>query len=176
MKTYKKTVCIILILVFSILFCACAKNTNDERQLLRLHIRANSNSLVDQQVKLKVRDIVVSYLDTQLGHLDSYEKVKKEITKLLPQIQSKANKVLAECNMDYKAKAKLDNQYFPTRMYEDLVVESGYYDALIIELGSGQGDNWWCVIYPPLCYVEVQFGSGFRYKSKIKELIDKYFG
>ena len=68
---------------------------------------------------------------------------------------------------------KLNNEYFPTRAYDDLVLENGYYDALIIELGSGKGDNWWCVVYPPLCFADCT--QKIEYKSKFLEIINKIF-
>lgn len=176
MKTHKKAVIVLLILFFGIFFCACGENNSDERQLLRLHIRANSNSDIDQAVKLKVRDSVVAYLESELISIDDFELAKKEINKRKSEIKRIADKTLADNGFSYTASVSLNNEFFPTRMYESVVVESGYYDALIIQLGAGAGDNWWCVIYPPLCYVEATYGSGFRYKSKIKELIDLYFG
>lgn len=163
-------------MLFGIFLCACGNNNQGESQLLRLHIRAQSNSAADQAVKLKVRDSVVLYLESELKDVRDFETAKKEIDKRKGQIKQLADKVLNENGFTYRSTVTLSNEFFPTRMYEDLVVESGYYDALIILLGEGNGDNWWCVIYPPLCYVEAEFGGDFRYKSKIKELIDKYFG
>jgi stage II sporulation protein R len=166
---------IVFFVVFSINLLACGENKSDESELLRLHIRADSNSEADQAVKLKVRDKVVAYLDAELGEIDDFDTAKREISKRGSKIKSICDSVLQQNGFSYRATVSVRNEFFPTRMYETLVVESGYYDALIIELGSGKGDNWWCVIYPPLCYVEATYGSGFRYKSKIKELIEKYF-
>ena len=70
---------------------------------------------------------------------------------------------------NYRSRVIVCREYFPTRAYESVVVESGVYDALIIELGEGAGDNWWCVIYPPLCFVKSE-DDGVRYKSRIAEL------
>ena len=73
----------------------------------------------------------------------------------------------------YKSRAVLREELFPTRTYDNLTLESGFYDALIVELGEGKGDNWWCVVYPPLCFVES--GHGYVYKSKIVEIIKNFF-
>lgn len=173
MRTYKKLFIVIAVLVFCISFCGCAKNTDDG--LLRLHIRANSNNAADQAVKLKVRDEVVRYLDKELGGIDDLEVAISELNKRTGRIKEIADSVLTQNGFYYGADAHVVNEYFPTRMYEELIVESGYYDALIITLGAGAGDNWWCVIYPPLCYLEVTESNKVKYKSKIKELIDKYF-
>jgi stage II sporulation protein R len=68
------------------------------------------------------------------------------------------------------------NEKFPTRSYDGFVLEGGFYDALIIKLGAGEGDNWWCVVYPPLCFLEAEYtdGQGIKYKSKIFEIIENW--
>lgn len=158
-----------------IFLCGCGNNSTSEGQILRLHIRANSNSAADQAVKLKVRDAVVAYLEPRLSGANDVAEAKALAIGLTAELRRIGEEVLAAEGFGYGATARVCNEFFPTRMYDSLVVESGYYDALIIELGDGEGDNWWCVVYPPLCYLETTVGSGFRYKSKIKELIDKYF-
>lgn len=72
----------------------------------------------------------------------------------------------------YRSKASVREEEFPTRVYEDLTLDAGYYDALILELGSGKGDNWWCVVYPPLCFTGGE--CGYVYKSKILEIIESF--
>lgn len=170
---------IILLLIFvnSIIFSGCASHTiTEEYQLIRIHIRANSNGEKDQGVKLLVRDEITSYLETELKDVTDVTNAHEMISKRLTALMKIADAVLEKNGFTYKSKAKLNEEFFPTRSYEDIVVESGYYDALIIELGSGEGDNWWCVIYPPLCYLEAEANEGFSYKSKISEIFEKYFG
>ena len=91
----------------------------------------------------------------------------------LEEIEKVADSVLNENGFSYSSKAGVRNELFPTRKYDDLVLDGGYYDALIIELGDAKGDNWWCVVYPPLCFTGE--GQGYQYKSKIKEIIDNFF-
>lgn len=168
MRLCKKTVCILLsatiFLYFSFIFFACTDNNIYDGDLLRLHIRANSNSDTDQAVKLKVRDVVNEYISSNVDKT-SFEEAYREISNSLDALSAAATEVLKNEGFCYTAKARLDNEYFPTRKYDDVTVPDGYYDALIIELGTGTGDNWWCVIYPPLCY-----GEDFEYKSIFKEL------
>ncbi|MCH5163336.1 MAG: stage II sporulation protein R [Clostridiales bacterium] len=140
-------------------------NNRYDGELLRLHIRANSNSSADQGVKLKVRDSVNAYIEKNV-HKDTFEEAYADIGERLNAISRIAVEVLKANGFSYGARAYLSNEYFPSRQYADTVVEEGYYDALIIELGEAKGDNWWCVIYPPLCYGE---GDG-RYKSFFAEL------
>lgn len=143
---------------------------------MRIHIRADSNAAADQAVKLKVRDAVTAYLEPELETVGTFDAAYKAIEKRLRTIEAVADRVLEREGFSYRATAKLVNELFPARSYDGIIVESGYYDALILELGSGRGDNWWCVIYPPLCFLEAQAGDSVTYKSKLKELWDKYFG
>ena len=142
-------------------------------EYLRIHIRANSNQEIDQEVKYKVKDAVIKFLTPKIAECKTKELAEKLLTDNLNNIESVANETLVKNGFNYVAKANVKNELFPTRKYENLVLDGGFYDALIIELGSGKGDNWWCVVYPPLCFVDT--GTGYVYKSKIKQIIDDFF-
>lgn len=173
-NTVIKYISAILGLLLGIICVACVDNNSiSERELLRLHIRADGNDDVAQSVKLKVRDDVVDYLARECGEAETFEEAYKAISARLDVLKRIADRRLKLEGANYAAEVKLTREYFPTRSYGNKVFESGYYDALIINLGSGKGNNWWCVIYPPLCYLEAD--GDFVYKSKIKELIEKFF-
>ncbi len=164
---------IVLLLFIPILFLigGCASNHND--QYLRVHIRANSNLESDQNIKYKVRDLVVEYVSPFVKDCASKEDVVTMLESKNHELTLLINEFLEENNFDYGCDIAINEEFFPTRTYEDLTLEENYYDALIINLGSGKGDNWWCVVYPPLCFK----GEGkIVYKSKIKELIKKIWG
>ena len=172
--TYQKIFTCILVAMLCIIACAC-ENTNDsERDLIRFHIRANSNSSADQAVKLQVRDEIVAFLEEQ-GLGDTSAQAYASLKRLMPSLKAIADSTLRSNGFGYTSTVSLDKRYFPARAYGDAVIDSGYYDALIIELGSGQGDNWWCVVYPPLCYLEAKAEKDVRYKSKIVELIKRFW-
>jgi stage II sporulation protein R len=141
-------------------------------EYLRIHIRADSNTQQAQSVKLLVRDKVVEYLTPIIAELDTKQKAQNRLTAELPNIEKVANTVLVQNGFDYTCSARINREQFPTRVYGDLTLEQGFYDALILELGSGKGDNWWCVVYPPLCFI----GDGvvYKYKSKIYEIINDF--
>lgn len=174
MKKILITLILVVFLVGGVVMCVNQQKKPDQ-QYLRLHIRANSNSESDQSVKYKVKAAVVEYLSPLVANTKDKQEVQCVIEKNLPQIEKVANNVLKENKKAYNSSAAINNEFFPTRTYENLVLEEGYYDALIIKLGSGTGDNWWCVVYPPLCFIgSNKNDSGeLRYKSKIKEIIDK---
>lgn len=140
---------------------------------LRVHIRANSNSEEDQAVKYRVRDAVVEFLTPVVAECESKDKAIAAITKKLPEAEKVAERVLEENGFFYGARASIRKEEFPTRVYESVTLEAGVYDALILELGTGKGDNWWCVVYPPLCFTS---GNGnIIYKSKIAEIVRRFF-
>lgn len=172
----KKCKIIALILSVCMILSACSVHNSDSTNatLLRIHIRANSNDECDQAVKLKVRDEINEYLSNKLDGVKDFEKAYSIVKESLGEIENQAREKLEAEGFLYGARARLINEYFPTRAYQSVVVDSGYYDALIVELGDGKGDNWWCVIYPPLCFVEAEKSDGFSYRSKIKELWDRY--
>ena len=147
---------------------------NDASAYLRVHIRANSNSVEDQEVKYKVRDAVVEYLTPIVAECSTKEEAMQSINANLEGAARVADQTLKSYGYTYGARASLRQEEFPTRVYQDATLSAGVYDALILELGTGEGDNWWCVVYPPLC-----FGGGnckIEYKSKIAEIIKKFFG
>ena len=91
----------------------------------------------------------------------------------LGELKKIADGILETNGYDYKSTVKLNCEEFPTRSYGELTLEKGFYDALIVNLGSGEGDNWWCVVYPPLCFVNGN--APYVYKSKLLEIIDEFF-
>lgn len=119
--------------------------------VLRLHIIANSDSESDQQLKLKIRDAILSESGDLFSGVKDTEnaiKIAKENLELYCDI---ANKVIAENGFSYKAKAYIGDSYFETREYEDFTLPAGYYKSLIISVGEAKGKNWWCVIFPEVC-------------------------
>lgn len=140
-----------------------------KEEYLRIHVRANSNSACDQQVKYAVRDAVIEYLTPVVAECKSKKALQNALKRHISEIEQAAEEVLAEDGFDYGCTARVTVEDFPMRVYGELTLEAGYYDALIVELGEGAGDNWWCVVYPPLCFTGEDVD--FRYKSIIAEII-----
>ncbi len=139
---------------------------------LRIHVRANSNSAEDQAVKYEIKDEVVEYITPYIKECVTKERAIEVMKGLLPDIEKVCGDGLKKRGYDYGAKASVREEEFPTRVYGDLTLEKGVYDALIVELGSGTGDNWWCVIYPPLCFTSAS--ADVTYRSAIYEIIKKF--
>ncbi len=171
-----KKVCISFLIIGIIVLSGIglwSYNTQTHKEYLRIHIRANSNLDCDQQVKYLVKDRVVSFLTPYIAECDTKQKAENMLKDNLGAIEREAERVLRKNGFNYSVKASLKNEQFPTRIYDGVCLDSGFYDALIIELGSGKGDNWWCVVYPPLCFTEG--GQGYYYKSKILDIINDFF-
>ena len=122
-----------------------------QSEVLRLHIPANSDSAFDQRLKLKLRDHLLTRYGTELSAETDISAAKERIQSLLPAIEADCCEFLRENGADYGASAELTEMYFSTRTYEDVTLPAGEYTALRLTLGSGEGKNWWCVMFPPLC-------------------------
>ena len=145
-----------------------------ERDFLRIHIRADSNESDAQAVKYRVRDSVVEYLAPIVADCLDKDTAIEKLRAYLPQITAVANETLQKQGFFYGATAGIEQEYFPTRVYGEYTLPSGEYTALILRLGRGQGDNWWCVAYPPLCFVNANVDV--QYKSKLLEIIQRFKG
>ena len=157
--------------VFILIFCPLT-NSNNEVEYLRIHIRANSNLQCDQLVKYKVKDAVVEALIPVLSDIETFNEAKSVLTQNFDLIESTADLVLKNNGFTYSSKARLDNEYFPTRTYDNITLEEGYYDALILELGSGEGNNWWCIVFPAFCFTKSENPDNIVYISHIWEIIN----
>lgn len=127
------------------------KCDNVQQQVLRLHIPANSDSAADQSIKLAVRDYILQQYGELLSECQSLDEAEEKVQQLLPEIENSAALFLSENGFDYSASAQLVTMHFTTREYDELILPAGEYRALQITLGSGEGHNWWCVIFPQLC-------------------------
>lgn len=152
MKTVLKMIATALVtaLVFSLTSFAGACEDIESR-VLRLHILANSDSEADQTLKLKVRDAVLEISPEIFGDTMSKQEAIENAKRNLPKIISKAKSVIAEEGYDYSVTAEVVNDKFNTRVYENFTLPAGDYDVVRITIGSGQGHNWWCVMFPALC-------------------------
>ena len=129
-----------------------------QESVFRLHVIANSDSDDDQKLKYTVRDSVINYINEITKNVASKEEVMKIAQANLPQIQSIALQTIIDNGYDYDVTVNIGNFFFPTKKYGDITFPPGYYDALKIEIGEAKGQNWWCVMFPPLCFVDVTSG------------------
>ena len=144
------------------------------QEVLRIHILADSDQEADQAVKLQVRDAVLEAINQDFSGDGTLEGTIACLEGEMDRIEETANEVLAEAGMPYQAKAELTEMYFTTREYErdgsTFSMPAGRYQALRITLGSGEGHNWWCVAYPPMCIDAAVEGQAAVVEQEILEL------
>jgi stage II sporulation protein R len=125
---------------------------------IRLRILANSDSAADQEIKRKVRDEVNAQITLWVQDLTSLDKAKTVIKSNMPEIQAIAEKVVAEHGSGQSVNVEFGKVQFPTKLYGQFLYPAGEYEAILITLGEGVGANWWCVLYPPLCFLDFSNG------------------
>lgn len=162
MKVFKKFA--LFIFLFFIYFLICASNyanavTKDiSDSIFRLHVIANSDTLDDQNLKYKVRDSVLEYMNSITTGSTSKEEIMEIISSNLDNFKMLAQNTIYENGYNYEVTVELGNFEFPTKTYGDISFPPGFYDALRIKIGSAEGNNWWCVMFPPLCFIDVSSG------------------
>lgn len=127
-------------------------------QVFRLHVVANSNESKDQELKLKVRDALIEYMHSTAGSVSSKQEAIAFITEHQQELTLLAQNILQENGFDYTVTLDIGNFSFPTKTYGDITLPAGFYDALKVKIGNASGQNWWCVLFPTLCFVDVSNG------------------
>ena len=144
------TVGIVVAILFSI--CSFAKTSEEIRSdVLRLHVIANSDTSVDQNLKLRLRDYILQEGKDVFNGSVNVENAVEKIEPVLPELEKSAKAFVNQAGFDYDVKISLSNEYFTTRTYETVTLPAGKYLALRVVIGSGEGHNWWCVMFPPMC-------------------------
>lgn len=123
-------------------------------KVIRLHVVANSNTVFDQQLKYKVRNNVINKFNNEFENLSSKDDSEKIIISKINEIREEAESIIKQEGYTYEVNVYYGNFKFPRKIYEDIVLPEGYYDAVRIEIGKAEGNNWWCVMFPPLCFVD----------------------
>ncbi len=126
--------------------------------IFRLHILANSDSEEDQALKLKVRDSVIDYMEEINFGSKTKEETIKVVSEKLEEIKKIAENKIHELGFDYEVNLEIGNFNFPTKYYGNISLPAGNYDALKINIGKAQGQNWWCSLFPPLCFIDISSG------------------
>lgn len=127
-------------------------------KVLRFHVRANSDTLEDQELKLMVRDGIIRYLEPVLMGSHDVSESREILSTHFSQIEQAAKQVILDNGQSYDVKVYLTEEYFPARVYGTVTLPPGVYQALRVDIGEGKGKNWWCILYPAMCFVESTHG------------------
>ena len=141
---------------------------------LRIRILANSNSEYDQTVKNELRENIQSYVYDLLKNTNSITTARGIITSKLNEISNRTGNFLKLKNYNLPYKINFGYNYFPEKIYRGVTYDEGYYESLLITLGDGKGDNWWCVLFPPLCLLEAEESTEVEYTTLVGEILKKY--
>lgn len=159
---FKRFLILIFLLFIYTIICAVsyvnAVSSNIESSVFRLHVIANSDSKEDQDLKYIVRDNILTYINEISKNASTKEEVIEIARNNIDTIKQIAQETVYENGYNYSVNIKIGNFAFPTKQYGDISLPSGFYDALRVEIGSASGQNWWCVMFPPLCFVDVSSG------------------
>ena len=151
----KCIICLILTIIFGIvMFCTyTADDANQHEGIIRLHVIANSNTASDQGIKLKVRDAIIKHMQSR-DDISTRRDMEEYITANTDRLERIAEGVVASEGRDDNVKASLGIRYIPEKTYGGTTFPAGNYEALDIKIGEGKGENWWCVLFPPLCLLD----------------------
>ena len=162
MKVFKKIT--IFIFLFLLYFFICANNYSKavtcdiSDTIFRLHVIANSDKAYDQELKYKVRDNILNYMNLISRNTFSKDETIRLIENHLEKFKKIAQNTIYENGYNYTVTIEIGNFKFPTKTYGDISFPAGFYDAMQIKIGEGEGQNWWCVMFPPLCFIDVSSG------------------
>lgn len=161
-KKVKNSLILLFLLFLYVSICAFsyvnAVSEDIEKSVFRLHVIANSDSKEDQDLKYKVRDNLISYMNSLCKDAKSKEEAMNIANSHKEDFLNIAKETIKENGYSYDVSVEIGNYSFPTKDYGDISLPAGYYDALRVKIGKAEGQNWWCVMFPPLCFVNVSSG------------------
>lgn len=166
----KKIIYVILIIVMILVISKPRYDLSGD--MVRFRVIPNSNSSKDILIKEKV----VNELSTLLfKDANDINETRNNVVNNLDKINNSIDKVFSENNYNLKYKVKYGMNYFPSKEYNDIRFEAGNYESLVVEIGEAKGNNYWCILYPPLCMVDYEKDTKIEYKSKIMEILSNLF-
>jgi stage II sporulation protein R len=139
-----------------------------EDEIIRFHIRANSDKEEDQGLKLKIRDEILKEMKEKFKDTASLDESREIIKANMEEMKSITENVIEKEGEDYSVEVTLGQDNFPTRKYGNLVFPAGDYETLLITLGEGKGQNWWCVMFPPLCFVDITHSVAYNLEKQLQ--------
>jgi len=143
------------------------------KQLIRFHVLANSDSEQDQALKRAVRDAILKEVSPRLAVSQSLDESRQILKKVRPDMEGIGRSVVKAWGKDYTVHTEYGHYSFPTKSYGTLVLPAGDYEALRVVIGEGQGANWWCVLFPPLCFIDIDHSTAVQVDGKAGIPINK---
>lgn len=143
-------------------------------EIIRFHVRANSDTDEDQQLKLLVKAELVEYIGRLLGDAASRDEAERILGGNIENIENIAKRVIKDNKKEYNVKAYFEESYFPVKVYADMTFPQGVYEAFRVDIGAAEGKNWWCVLYPSLCFADISHGTmDTAAKEELEAVLDE---
>lgn len=166
---------ILIILTYIIIGNVIAKNDIIPDEAIRIRVIANSNSEYDQEIKNKVKETVEFDMYNMLKKTTDLDEARNTIKNNLNKVENNIYTLLQKEKYLLPFDVNFGLNYFPRKEFKGITYNEGYYESVVVTLGEGLGDNWWCVLFPPLCMIEAEESTDVEYTTVVKEVIDKYF-
>ena len=166
---------IIIILIPILLFIVKVNANKIPNDAIRIRVVANSDSEYDEQIKYKVSDYLKSEMYMLLKDTKTKEEADKIIEKNINKIDNNIYAILKKENYNLGYTINYGKNYFPEKKYKGMTYEEGYYDSLLVTLGKGEGENWWCVLFPPLCLIEAEESTEVEYNFFLFDIVKNLF-
>lgn len=171
-----------IIVIIAIILAVYTLNSKKEeliipKEAIRFRVIANSDEETDQDTKLLVRNVIQKQMTDDLIETNNLEEARSALKNNLTNYENIVKTTLNDKNIETAFSINYGMNYFPQKVYKGVTYEEGEYESLVVTLGNGGGNNWWCVLFPPLCLLEAEETektTEVEYKFFIKELIDKY--
>ena len=173
----KKVLLMLIGIIFTYMIIGNVVATNDmiPDDAIRIRVIANSNSEYDQSIKNKVKENVEYDMYNLLKNTKEINEARELIKENLGYLKYDIDSTLQKENYNMPFTVNFGLNYFPKKEFKGVTYDEGYYESVVITLGEGLGDNWWCILFPPLCSLEAEESTDVEYTTMVKTIIDKYF-
>lgn len=142
-------------------------------KIIRFHIRANSDKKEDQELKLKIRDEILGVMGEKFKNTKSLDESRVVIKDNMEEMKVIAEEVIKNESQNYDVNVSLGQDYFPLRRYGSMIFPQGQYETLLVEIGEAKGQNWWCVMFPPICFVDITHSVALELEQELGEFIEE---
>lgn len=166
---------IIVIVIYVTISNFISKKYVIPKEAIRVRVIANSNNQYDQEIKMNVAGIVEKDMYSIMDNVDNVDNARIKINNNINVLSHDITKYLNKVDYDKDFNINFGYNYFPKKEYKGIEYKEGMYESLVITLGKGEGNNWWCVLFPPICMIEAEESSNVEYTTMVKEIMNKYF-
>ena len=174
----KKLIFVIILIIISIvLYVNVNASVIIPEDAIRVRVVPNSDSVIDQEMKDKVKNYVSNYMMIKLNGINDVDEARNIINDNINELNNNISDIFKDNNYNYDFKVVFGDNYFPDKVYKGVIYNEGNYESLVVYIGEAKGDNWWCVLFPPLCLLEASESETgeVEYRSIVKDMIEKIF-